>query len=347
MKFMSRRARRRTKRRSRIVRTAAWTAVAVFTAIAAGGGLVYVRLAGAHESPNVDAALGDDRPARTVAGALNVLLLGSDSRVGENGEYGKDLGDARSDTAMLVHLARGRSKAVVVSVPRDTMVDRPDCPLPGGGTSRAEGPVMFNTAYTVGGLICAVKTVEQLAGVRVDHVLDVDFTGFKKVVDAVGGVRISLDKPIHDPYSHLDLDSGSQRLNGEQALGLVRTRHGVGDGSDLGRIRLQQQFMTALATELKDASLLADPLKLYRLVNAVAGATTTDKQLSSPSALFGLAHSLTGLKPGDIDFRTLPVVPSPRDPNRVVVKQSEAALLWRAVNDDTAPPARQEQAQHG
>ncbi|MFE3652607.1 LCP family protein [Streptomyces sp. NPDC059152] len=309
--------------------------------------MLYARLAGADESPNVDAALGDDRPARTVAGALNILLLGSDSRAGKNGDYGQDLGGARSDTAMLVHLARGRSKAVVVSVPRDTMVDRPNCPLPGGGSSRAAEPVMFNTAYTVGGLICAAKTVEHLAGVRVDHVLDVDFTGFKKVVDAVDGVRITLDKPLHDPYSHLDLDSGTQRLNGEQALGLVRTRHGVGDGSDLGRIRLQQQFMTALVTELKDASLLTDPLKLYKLVNAVAGAITADEQLNSPGALLALALSLGRLNPGDIDFRTLPVVPYPRDHDRVVAKQPEAALLWQAVRDDTAPPARQEQAQHG
>ncbi|MBL1102781.1 LCP family protein [Streptomyces coffeae] len=341
------RAARSPKHRSRCVRTTLWVAVAGLAAVSVGGGLLYTKLGTSHATADVEKALGSDRPARTVNGALNVLVLGSDSRAGKNRKYGKDQGSARSDTALLVHLARGRSKATVISIPRDTLVDRPSCPLPDGGDSPADDSVMFNTAYEVGGLICATKTVERLGNIRIEHVLDVDFDGFKSVVTAVGGIRITLDKPLHDKYSHLDLDIGPQRLNGEQALALVRTRHGIGDGSDLGRIRLQQRFMTAFATEFKNSSLLTDPVKLYGVADAVSGAITTDKGLDSPRALFGLARSLSGLKPTDVDFRTLPVAPSPADPNRVVVKQTDAALLWQAIRNDTPPPAPEKRAQHG
>lgn len=335
------RTRRRPKAPRRGIRIAAWTMTAGLTAVGVVGCLLVAKLDGNHASTDVDATLGADRPAHTVAGALNILLLGSDSRTGKNQEYGQDGGSARSDTAMLVHLGEGRTNAVVVSIPRDTMVERPACPLPGGGTSQAAGPTMFNTAYEAGGLPCAVKTVERLSKVRIDHVIDVDFTGFKRLVTAIGGVKITTDKAIHDKSSHLDLDAGTHHLNGEQALGLVRTRHGYGDGSDLGRIALQQKFMAALVGELRSSALLTDPVKLYKAADAATSAITTDKGLDSAQDLLGLARSLSGLKPSDIDFRTLPVGPYPQDPNRVSVKQPEADALWQAVRDDTAPPAKE------
>ncbi|MGW1077291.1 LCP family protein [Streptomyces sp. NPDC002537] len=299
--------------------------------------MLYARLDSNLSSTDVDAALGSDRPARSQDGSLNILLLGSDSRAGQNAEYGGGDSGARSDTAMLVHLAKGRRKATVISIPRDTMVARPACPLPNGGTSQPVDAAMFNSAYSLS-RACAVKTVEQLSDVRVDHVLDVDFTGFKKLVDAIGGVTVTTEKAIHDKYSHLDLETGRHRLNGEQALGLVRTRHGVGDGSDLGRIKLQQKFMASLAEQLNSSGLLTDPVRLYKVADAATSALTTDKALGSVKDLLGLAHSMAGLKTSDITFRTLPVGPYPKDPNRVAVKKPEADALFTAVRDDTDPP---------
>ena len=122
---------------------------------------------------------------------------------------------------------------------------------------------MFNTAYEVGGPACAVKTVEQMSGIRMDHYVEVDFTGFKKLIDALGGVPVTTNKPIKDDKSHLDLQAGKHTLNGEQALGLVRTRHGVvGDGSDLGRIQLQQAFIKALIGQVKSVGVFSNPAKL-------------------------------------------------------------------------------------
>ncbi|WEB39551.1 LCP family protein [Streptomyces yunnanensis] len=314
------------------------TAASLATVLALGGWLLYARLDANLATTDVDAALGSDRPTRGPDGSLNILLLGSDSRAGQNAEYGADAGGARSDTAMLVHLAKGRREATVVSIPRDTMVTRPACPLPNGRASRAATATMFNSAYSVGGSACAVKTVEQLGRVRIDHVLDVDFTGFKKLVDAVGGVTVTTDQAIHDRDSHLDLEAGRHRLDGEQALGLVRTRHSIGDSSDLGRIKLQQKFMAALAQQLSGSGLLTDPVRLYQVADAATSALTTDKALGSAQALLGLARSLADLQPSRIAFRTLPVGPYPKDPNRVAVKRPEADALFTAVRDDTALP---------
>ncbi|GAA5207873.1 LCP family protein [Streptomyces thinghirensis] len=308
--------------------------------LALGGWAAYHRLDGNLATTDIDARLGDDRPARTAEGATNILVLGSDSRAGANRTYGAHVSGARSDTAMLVHLDAHRTTAAVISVPRDTVVHRPPCPRPDGGSTPEERAAMFNTAYTVGGSACTVKTLEEMSRVRVDHVVEVDFTGFKKLIDAIGGVRISVPQDIHDPKSGLDLTEGTHHLNGEQALALVRTRHGIGDGSDLGRIRLQQKFLAVLTEQLRSDRLLSDPLRLYRVADTATSALTTDKDLGSLRALTALARSLSGIEPDDIDFRTLPVRPYPQDPNRVVAAQPEATELWQAVRGDgPLPPA--------
>ncbi|WP_424215852.1 LCP family protein (plasmid) [Streptomyces sp. BI20] len=316
-----------------------WAAVVPVVVLALGGGLLWLRLESNISVADVDAALGGDRPARGPDGSLNILILGSDSRSGKNAEYGEDTGSARSDTAMLVHLPTGRHAATVISIPRDTMVHRPACPLPGGGTAREADPVMFNSVYATGGAPCAVKTVEELGRIRVDHVVDVDFTGFRKLVDALGGVTVTTDRAIHDTYSHLDLPAGTHHLDGERALGLVRTRHGIGDGGDLGRIGLQQKFMAALAGQLHDSGLLRNPVRLYRIADTATSALTTDKALASVRALADLAGSLGGLEPSEIVFRTLPVTTYPPDPNRLAVRHPEAEALFTAIREDTPLPA--------
>ncbi|MET9774157.1 LCP family protein [Streptomyces sp. NPDC006367] len=319
---------------------------------AAAASWAYWHLNGNIRSVDIDGALGDDRPARPVTapfapdvsgtsageapaatGALNILVLGSDSRGGEENRElgGGDSEGARSDTAMIVHLDAGRTSATVVSIPRDTLVTRPSCPLPSGGTTRQARNAMFNTAYALGGPVCAVKTVEALTDVRMDHYVEIDFSGFARLVDALGGVTVTTDVDIDDDKSHLRLEAGTHHLDGTQALGLARTRYGLAGGSDLDRIELQHKLVRALLEQISDAGLLTDPARLYRVADAVTGSLTTDTGLDSLGELTGLGRSLAGLSADDVRTVTMPVLPAPWDINRVVPDEPEAGELWASL----------------
>jgi LCP family protein required for cell wall assembly len=317
----------------------AWTAAGVVLLGAAGAGYLYYRLNGNINSVDINGALGQDRPAPLSNGAEDILVLGSDSRSGDNSEYGNDSGTARSDTAMIVHLNKGHTYASVVSIPRDTLIARPSCTKPDGSMAPAAQSVMFNTAYEVGGPVCAVKTVERLTGLRMDHYIEVDFTGFKNLVNALGGVPMTTTQAIHDSQSHLNLAAGTHTLNGEQALGLVRTRHGVGDGSDLGRIELQQAFMKALMDRINGLGLLTSPTRLFKVADTATKAVTTDTGLGSVNKLTGFAESLQKLSSSDVHMITLPVTYSTSDLNRVVPIDSQAATVWAALRADKPIPA--------
>ncbi|MFI8994361.1 LCP family protein [Streptomyces sp. NPDC053542] len=305
----------------------------------AGLGFVYYQLNGNLKGVDINAALGGDRPDDVDNGSMDILVLGSDSRAGDNAKYGSDGGGARSDTAMVVHVYKGHKKASVVSIPRDTLISRPSCTKGGQQTPPAQH-VMFNTAYEVGGPACAVKTVESMSGIRMDHFVEVDFSGFKRLITALGGVDITTTKPIHDPDSHLDLDPGTHKLDGEQALGLVRTRHGVpgGDGSDLGRIQLQQTFIKALMDQFKQLGVLSNPAKLYDIGDTATRAITTDTQLNSVNALVGLAKSVGGIGSDHINMATLPVTYDPQNPNRVLPLEAANKQVWKALRHDKAIP---------
>ncbi|MFD5447700.1 MULTISPECIES: LCP family protein [unclassified Streptomyces] len=310
----------------------------------AAAGWAYWHLNGNIRSVDIDGALGDDRPVRPLtapsasasappSGALNLLVLGSDSRSGEENRElgGGDSEGARSDTAMVVHLDAGRTSATVVSIPRDTLVTRPSCPLPSGGTSAEADGAMFNTAYALGGPVCAVKTVESLTGVRMDHYIEIDFSGFAELVDALGGVTVTTDVDIDDDKSHLHLDAGTHHLDGTQALGLARTRYGLAGGSDLARIGLQQKLVKALLGRISDAGLLTDPARLYRVADAVTGSLTTDTGLDSLGELTDLGRSLAGLSEDAVRTVTMPVDPAPWDTNRVVAREPDARKLWESL----------------
>ena len=338
------RRRRPRSGRQRAMRVAAWS---VAGAVVLGGGslgFVYFKLNGNIDGVDINAALGTDRPEDVPNGSMDILVLGSDSREGSNAKYGKDEGGSRSDTAMVVHVNEDHSKASVVSIPRDTLVRRPGCEADGDssatpkGTKVAAQRAMFNTAYEVGGPACAVKTVESLSGVRMDHYLEVDFTGFKKLINTLGGVKMTTTKPIKDKDSHLDLKAGTHTLNGEQSLGLVRTRHGVGDGSDLGRIQLQQAFIKALMDQVNSIGLFSNPKRLYDMADSATSAITTDSELDSVSELTGLAKMLKGIKSDDIQMTTLPVEYDPADPNRVVPLDAQTKKVWAAVRSDQPIP---------
>ncbi|WP_330333254.1 LCP family protein [Streptomyces sp. NBC_00536] len=315
--------------------------VAVLILAGAGAGWwAYSHLNGNIDSVDLDKAIGDNRPAKVVPGAQNVLVLGSDSRAGANGELDHgDVSGARSDTAMLVHLPEGRAKATAVSIPRDTLITRPECKDNDGKTLAPAKRVMFNSVYSVAGPACVVKTVEEMSGIRVDHFVEVDFAGFKDLVDALGGVTVTLDKPMSGKKGGLKLDAGTHRLNGTDSLKFVRTRYGYGDGSDLGRIGLQQQFMMALLSEIKNQDALGNPARLYKLADAGTKSLTTDSGLGSLTALADFAQSMKGVDPSTMETIMLPVDYDKVDRNRVVVAEPQAGTLWEALRNDRKIPA--------
>ncbi|MFD7325228.1 LCP family protein [Streptomyces sp. NPDC059875] len=330
----SRKAPKRKRRTGRIV------LLTLLVLVLAAGGTVYwmySSIDGNIKGVDVEKALGDDRPQKLPTTGQNLLVLGSDSRAGANAALdGGKVSGARSDTALVVHIPEGRTQAVAISIPRDTLVTRPECVKEDGGTAPSAQRVMFNSVYAQHGPACVMKTVETMSGVRLDHYLEIDFAGFKDLVDAIGGVTVDVDEPIKT--SGLDLDAGPQRLDGTQSLAFVRTRYGVGDGSDLGRIGNQQKFLTALLTEVKKQDLLSSPTKSYKVADSATKALTTDSELASLKALSEFAQSLNGVDPGNMETIMLPVAYDKRDPNRVVAAEPNASQLWKAIREDSRIP---------
>ncbi|MFC7302833.1 LCP family protein [Streptomyces monticola] len=329
----------RTRRR-RPLRMVGLVLAVVLVCAAGLGAWAYFSLSGNLKSVDIDAALGKERPENVDNGSKDILVLGSDSRAGANKDLagGDTGGTARSDTTMIVHIPAGRSKATAVSIPRDTLVTRPACKTSGGSSLPESQRVMFNSVYTAGGPSCVVKTVESMTGIRMDHYVEVDFAGFKELVDALGGVSVTVDQAIHDKESGLNLTAGTHKLDGTQSLAFVRTRHGIGDGSDLGRIGLQQKFLLAVLSEIKTQGVLSSPTKLYGIADAATKALTTDSGLSSLTDLADFAKSLKGLDAQRMDTLMLPVAYDKQDPNRVIAAEPQAGELWAALKADRPVP---------
>ncbi|MCX4905363.1 LCP family protein [Streptomyces sp. NBC_00878] len=334
------RRRKPRNQRPRALLVTAWAAAGVVVLGGAGLGYTYFRLNDNIKSVDINQALGADRPLNVDNGSQDILVLGSDTRSGGNKELGggTDDGSARSDTAMIVHVYEGHKKASVVSIPRDTLVDRPECTDSKGTEHDAASQVMFNSAYSTGGAACAVKTVESMSGIRMDHYVEVDFSGFQKLIDELGGVKVTTTKNITDKESHLDLEAGTHQLTGKQALGLVRTRHGVGDGSDLGRIQLQQAFIKALVEQVKGIGVLTSPKKLFDLADTATRTVTTDSDLASVNELASFAGGLKGISSSKMDMVTMPVRYDPADGNRVLVQKTKARQVWDALKNDRPIP---------
>jgi LCP family protein required for cell wall assembly len=275
-----------------------------------------------------------ERPTALVRGAQNILLIGSDSRSGAgNGRYGRDSGTERSDTTILLHLAADRRSATAVSLPRDLMVDVPSCGRPDGSRSQAVF-TLFNSAFAEGGSACTIRTVEKLTDIRIDHHMVLDFNGFKKMVDALDGVEVCLSRPIDDRDARLKLPAGRVTLDGEQALGYVRARKSIGDGSDTERMERQQRFLGALVTKVSSNGVLLNPVKLYPVLDAATSALTTDPGLASLRRLYALVRGLRNLSTEHVRFLTAPRAPYPGDTNRDQLVQPAAGRLFARLRMD-------------
>ncbi|MCW7943346.1 LytR family transcriptional regulator [Streptomyces hygroscopicus] len=326
------------RRRRRWVRRCA-LALAVLVCGAAGAGwAAYEKLNGNITADN-DAAselarYEKERPTALVRDAQNILIIGSDSRSGHgNGQYGRDSGTERSDTTILLHLAADRRSATAVSVPRDLMANVPGCHRHDGSRT-PPAFTMFNYAFAAGGSACTIRTLEKLTNIRIDHHMVVDFNGFKKMVDALDGVRVCLKQPIDDRAAKLKLPAGRVTLNGEEALGYVRARKSLGDGSDTERMERQQRFLGALVSKVRSNDVLLNPVKLYPVLDAATSSLITDPALASLRGLYELVRGLRNLPTEHVQFLTVPRTPYPNNTNRDQLVQPAAEKLFERLRLD-------------
>ncbi len=316
-------------------------AFAVLVTGALGFGVYAYNHLNANIATIVDTQDQSDRPTAvtpaeaTPTAPLNILLVGSDSREGDNGFVGGAADVGRSDTTILLHVSADRTRAYAVSIPRDSMVEMPSCRTTNGGTSTA-GLRQFNEAYTLGGASCVRRTVEQLTDIRIDHYVVVDFAGFRDMVKALGGVKVNIPEPINDAEHGITLPAGCITLNGDQSLAYVRVRH-IGNGSDPERLLRQQAFLSSVIQKVTSRGTLTNPVKLYSFLDAATKSLSTDSALNNVSALASLAQDLRSVGLDRIEFFTIPFEPYPADPNRLEWT-SAAAPIWKALRNDKELP---------
>ncbi|MFF8309457.1 LCP family protein [Streptomyces lydicus] len=328
-------------RRGRIV---AWTGgvLGVLLLGTAGVGVwVYQHLDG--NIHGVDIGVDGNRPVNLSPGSKNILVVGSDSRAGANAKYGKGLTTMQSDTLMVLHIAANHKWATAVSFPRDSWVKIPACTR-GNGSKSSPHHFKINEAFSIGGdsgdirkaAACTIKTVEQNTGLRIDHFTSVDFQGFKGMVNALGGIEVCPKHAIHDKKAHLDMEAGCQNVQDEKALGYVRTRYSVGDGSDLGRIGRQQEFMKALGAKAQEK--LTSPGELYDFLDSATRSITTDNDLAGLKQLYDLAATVKDIPSDRLTFLTVPnyyrQADVPTDKANVVWQYPQATELFSDMAHD-------------
>ncbi|WP_026122844.1 LCP family protein [Nocardiopsis halotolerans] len=281
-----------------------------------------------------------DRPT-SVEGVMNLLILGSDIRSGENAEYGEAEGE-RPDTILIASINVDSGAATLVNLPRDLIVDLPACEAVEGYQGMSAHSGMINSAMTYGGVGCQWKTVETITGIHLDHFVMMDFGGFKDMVDAIGGVEMCIPAPIDDPKAKLSLEAGTQTLNGEESLGYVRSRYGQGDGSDLSRIDRQQEFMGAMLRQVLSSEVMTSPVTITNFLGAVTDSVTTDEELTV-DIMTDMAIAMREVDLGNVQFVTAPNGQHPTDQYRLALSQPAASQLFAAINSGEALAGSEEE----
>lgn len=278
-----------------------------------------------------------------IEGGVNLFIAGTDACEPEFAYIfgdrctGADSGGELNDVNLLVHISDAPRRVTVVSFPRDLMLPIPSCELADGTTSYAMSKQPLNSAFYVGGgsegngLSCVVKTISQLTGQSIPFAAKVTWGGVINITDAIGGVEVCVEGGIADPNAGLFLDAGVHEVSGQQALAFLRTRYGVGDGSDLGRISNQQQYMSSLAKKLVSENVLTDPATLYRLATVAVENITKSSSLTNPLTLVQIALAVKDVPFSGIVFVQYPTYTDPSDPNKVVPNYDAADALWAAL----------------
>ena len=340
-----RRGRKPVKKKSRAKKVLIWTGgtMAFVLVAAAGAGYLYIR----HLNSNITTVPDDGASTGGFSKdkAINLLLIGTDKRTGSGNEgYGDSGSVGHADTTILLHVSKDRTNATALSIPRDLIVDVPDCPTTQeDGTKKVIGGttgVRFNTSLGQGERTpsCTMRTVTELTGIKPDNFMVADFNAVKTLTSAVGGVEVCLAKDIDDSDSHLKLSKGTHNIKGEQALAFLRTRHSVGFGGDLSRIQLQQQFLSSLMRKLKSNDTLTSPTKMVKLAEAGTKALTVDSKLDSIGKLKDLGLELGKLNVKNLTFTTVPVLDNPAEKVKatVVVNTAKAPQVFELIKDDVS-----------
>jgi LCP family protein required for cell wall assembly len=351
----------RSQRRSRIIGRIVVGFFAVVVLVASIGVLTVKNILDkVHRTPSLNTYIApSERPAKETPQAgngdsnkgtpQNILILGVDSRLGENDQFQVTTGPKQtenlSDTAILAHLSGDGKNVTLVSIPRDSVVKIPACDkvdadgnirLDSSGQPLMTSPVtaLFNEAIQLGGPACTVKTLEQLTGVYIDHFVEIDFEGVIKMSNAIGGVPMNICEPIHDANTGLNLPAGEVNLKGKQALAFVRARYGLTGGDDLHRIQRQQQFMASMARKALSSSTLFNLPSMTSFYGDFASSLTTDM---SSSTLINLALRYRHIDTSNIVFATVPTYPAPKGDKwyyHLYWSDDEAKALFNAIRDD-------------
>ncbi|MEZ2389670.1 LCP family protein [bacterium RCC_150] len=276
---------------------------------------------------------------------LQILVLGTDTRSGKNGQFGtadQSSGYGQSDVMMVLDISADNNHVNVISFPRDLLVDVPACTDNKTGQHYPERQnAMINSAMAEAGIGCAVDTVNKLTGLEVDHFMMADFNAVTELSKAVGGVEVCVNSAVNDPESGLNLPKGTSQVQGDQALAFLRTRHAFANGGDLGRIKAQQSFLGSLVRKLKTEGTLSDPQKMLSIADTVTKNLTVDDGLASVPSLLTIAGRLKNIDPAKVNFITVPNVPAASDPNRLDLDEPAASNFFAALKQsaDLSQPA--------
>ena len=267
-------------------------------------------------------------------GPISFLLVGSDTRDGQGDEFGEVTSEL-ADVIMLLHISQDRKDAVVVSFPRDLLVSVPECPNPDGDPFPARQRQQINSTISSGGVACTHLAVQELTGLEIPFLAMIDFKGVIEMSNAIGGVEVVIDKPISDDYSKFYIDAGTHTLKGTEALAFLRTRHGIGDGSDLARISNQQMFLMSLFEKVKQDGVLNNPIYLYSLASAAARNMKLSESITDVSTMVTLAGALRDVDTSRMIFLQVPSrVLSGNDAGRLEPLYDEADLLFDQIRAD-------------
>ncbi|MFF2932522.1 LCP family protein [Streptomyces mirabilis] len=314
----------------------------VLVAVSAAGYLYLKHLEGNVSTTDVGSA---GKKGFSKDEAFNILIIGTDKRTGKGNEgYGDKGSVGHADTNILLHVSKDRTNATALSIPRDLIVDVPDCPTkqPDGSEKVVPGTqnVRFNTSLGQDGRDpgCTMRTVKAVTGISVDHFMMADFNAVKTLTSAVGGVDVCVAHAVNDKESHLKLPAGKSKVEGEQALAFVRTRHSFGNQGDLDRIKVQQQFLGSLMRKMSSSDTLTNPAKLISLAEAATKALTVDTGIGNVSTLKDVALELKKVPTKNIAFTTVPVLDNPAEKVKatVVVNQSQAPAVFDAIKSDVS-----------
>ena len=329
--------------------------------VASTGGFLYANLITqfANRVVNIDAYAIDGQTKATPDSfdgrAVNILVVGTDSRSGASGELGAgdedEVPGLRNDSTMVIHVSADRSRVQIVSIPRDTLVDIPACKHRDGTVSEPTSDDMFNNAMVYGadggdapedvgpGIACVKSTVEKLSGMTIDAFMVVDFAGFVHMIDALGGVWFNIPERIDDDSAQLYIDAGCWKLSGTHALAYMRSRKAQGDGSDISRIGRQQQLISAMLRELQAKDYVTDSGALLTFLQAAIQAVNVSPNLGDASADASLLiNVLQKVDRSNIQFVTMPVEEPSWDPNRRIPSEPMARNVWNALKNDQALP---------